>query len=102
MRIYPNSLTLLVERMKNLRKLEIASLEIDDFFLQTIGSNMEKLRFINLEYCRQVTGEGVIEMLEKIRGLVRIDIQNTSICERKKQIIFKQLSLRQIYSGLID
>jgi hypothetical protein len=38
---------------------------------------MQKLQIINLEYCRSVTDEGVLRLMERVPSLLRIELQNT-------------------------
>ena len=88
---------LLVERIRNLKRFEIASLEVTDRFLEMVGEFMTRLQLLNLEYCRKVTDEGVLRMLYRTPSLLQIDLQNTSISEQTKKIIFDELSSRSLY-----
>lgn len=70
---------LLVERMRNLKSFSIASIEVTDRFLEMVGEYMQRLRMLNLEYCRKITEEGVLKMVYRTPSLIKLDIQNTDI-----------------------
>jgi hypothetical protein len=53
----------LVERMRNLKKFAIASLEVNDQLIQMVGEHMQRLQSINLEYCRNLTDSAVVKMM---------------------------------------
>lgn len=95
--IFADSLILLVERMRNLKRFSIASLEVTDNFLEMVGDYMQKLQVINLEYCRKITNEGVIKMVEKAASILRVDLQHTCISEKTKKVIFDELITRSLY-----
>jgi hypothetical protein len=86
--IFAESLLLLVERMRNLKRFYVGSLEVDDQLLQMIGEYMHGLQALNLEYCRKITDAGVLNMVYRTRSLVRIDVQNTEVSEKTKKVIF--------------
>ena len=77
--IFAESLILLVERMRNLKSFSIASIEVTDRFLEMVGEYMQRLRMLNLEYCRKITEEGVLKMVYRTPSLIKLDIQNTDI-----------------------
>ena len=59
-----------------------------DRFLDMIGEYMHRLQILNMEYCRQITDEGVTRMVYRTPSLLRIDIQNTNVSEKTKKAIF--------------
>jgi hypothetical protein len=95
--IFPESLVLLVERMRNLKTFSIASLEVTDRFLEMVGQHMPRLQVLSLEYCRKVTDQGVLNMLYRSPSLLRLDLQHTALSEKNKKVIFDELSSRSLY-----
>lgn len=65
--------------MRNLKRFSVASLNIEDKLLEMAGDYMKKLQIINLEYCRSITDEGVVRLMERVPSLLRIELQNTQI-----------------------
>ena len=65
--------------MRNLKSFSIASIEVTDRFLEMVGEYMQRLRMLNLEYCRKITEEGVLKMVYRTPSLIKLDIQNTDI-----------------------
>ena len=60
--------------MRNLRRFSVASLEVEDRLLRMIGQHMKKLQWINLEYCRKITDQGVLELVDRLPSLLRVDL----------------------------
>lgn len=73
---------------------------MEDRLLEMVGEYMHKLQSINLEYCRRLTDPAVLRLLHRLPSLLKIDIQNTQISERTKQIIFEELSSRSLHAVL--
>lgn len=74
--------------MRNLKRFSIASLDVGDKVLDMVGEYMSRLQRINLEYCRTITDQAVLRLIERLPSLLKIDLQNTSVSERTKQAIF--------------
>ena len=83
--------------MRNLKRFSIASLEVTDRFLEMVGDHMHRLQVINLEYCRKITGDGVLKMVERTASLLRVDLQHTGIAEKIKKAVFDEPSTRSPY-----
>jgi hypothetical protein len=95
-------LSIMLDKIKNLRKLELSSLEIDDEFLERLGVNMGKLQYINLSMCGKITDEGLMSLVEKIPCLLKVDFQNTGISSRMRQKIVHTLNCRRLYNVTLD
>ena len=65
--------------MRNLKSFSIASIEVTGRFLEMVGEYMQRVRMLNLEYCRKITEEGVLKMVYRTPSLIKLDIQNTDI-----------------------
>jgi aminopeptidase-like protein len=83
--------------MRNIKRFSIASLEVTDRFLEMVGGHMHRLQVISLEYCRKITGDGVLKMVERTASLLRVDLQHTGITEKTKKAVFDELSTRSLY-----
>ena len=92
----------MLDKIKNIRKLELSSLEIDDEFLHNLGVNLGKLVYINLSMCGKITDEGLIGLVEKVPSLLKVDFQNTSITNRMRQKIVHTLNCRRLYNVTLD
>lgn len=86
--IFAESLLFLVERMRNLKRFSIASLEVEDKLLEMVGEYMQRLQWINLEYCRLLTDAAVLRLVERLPALLRVELQNTHVSEKTKVLIF--------------
>jgi hypothetical protein len=92
----------MLDKIKNIRKLELSSLDIDDAFLNNLGLNLHKLVYINLSMCGKITDEGLICLVEKIPSLLKVDFQNTAITNRMRQKIVHTLNSRRLYNVTLD
>lgn len=94
--------------MTNIKVLELSEIQINDQFLEELCLHCPKLAFVNLcttpaivGYCNQVSDAAVLRMLEKLPRLERIDIQNTNITARTKEIIVHALNSRRMDNILL-
>ena len=101
-KIRPEFLSIMLDKIKNIRKLELSSLDIDDAFLNNLGLNLHKLVYINLSMCGKITDEGLICLVEKIPSLLKVDFQNTAITNRMRQKIVHTLNSRRLYNVTLD
>jgi hypothetical protein len=58
---------------------------------------MQRLQRINLEYCRSISDQAVLRLIERLPSLLKMELQNTNISEKTKKAIFQELNSRALH-----
>jgi len=67
-----------------------------------MGKHLTKLQYLNVSFCKFVSDDGLLTLIEQIPALIKLDFQNTSISNRTKQKIVHTLNSRRLYNITLD